>query len=179
MGNSLKSLWNRLFSRKQAKILIMGLSGVGKTTLLYRISQGQVIKTTPTVGFNVETFTHQNVRFQAFDLAGSEKMRGVLNTYYQGTSAIIYVVDSSDPLNFHHTHEDIKARLNDPALRALPVLFFANKQDKSNCVRVSDLSALLGLNDIANTWHMEGVSALTGNGLMEGLNWLVARIQGK
>lgn len=179
MGNSLKSLWNRLFSRKEAKMLIMGLSGVGKTTLLYRISQGGVIKTTPTVGFNVETFTHQNVRFHAFDLAGSEKMRSVFSQLYEGTSAIIYVVDSSDPLSFHQTHEDLKHRLNEPAFRSLPVLFFANKQDKPNCVKVSDLSALLGLNDIENIWHMEGVSAMTGNGLMEGLNWLAARIQAK
>ena len=36
-----------------AKIVLLGLDNAGKTTVLYKIKQGQVINTIPTDGFNV------------------------------------------------------------------------------------------------------------------------------
>lgn len=38
MGGILSSLWNRLFnSKKNFKILILGLANAGKTTILYQL----------------------------------------------------------------------------------------------------------------------------------------------
>jgi ADP-ribosylation factor protein 1 len=38
-----------------ARILLLGLDSVGKTTILYRMHLNQAIHTMPTIGFNVET----------------------------------------------------------------------------------------------------------------------------
>ena len=38
-----------------ARILLLGLDSVGKTTILYRMHLNQGIHTIPTIGFNVET----------------------------------------------------------------------------------------------------------------------------
>ena len=46
------------------RILILGLDGAGKTTILYRLQVGEVITTIPTIGFNVETVTYKNLKFQ-------------------------------------------------------------------------------------------------------------------
>ena len=36
----------------------------GKTTILYRMQIGEVVSTIPTIGFNVETVTYKNIKFQ-------------------------------------------------------------------------------------------------------------------
>jgi GTPase SAR1 family protein len=53
------SVFRKMFSsgkmaKQQSKILILGLDGAGKTTILYSLKLGQVNNTIPTIGFNVE-----------------------------------------------------------------------------------------------------------------------------
>lgn len=46
----------KLFPHKEVRILMVGLDNAGKTTILYRIKMGKVVRTIPTVGrysFNV------------------------------------------------------------------------------------------------------------------------------
>ncbi|KAB0398877.1 hypothetical protein E2I00_007744 [Balaenoptera physalus] len=50
------------------RILILGLDGAGKTTILYRLQVGEVVTTIPTIGFNVETVTYKNLKFQEEEL---------------------------------------------------------------------------------------------------------------
>ena len=38
-----------------ARILLLGLDSVGKTTILYKMHLSQTLPTLPTIGFNVET----------------------------------------------------------------------------------------------------------------------------
>lgn len=40
--------------RKNLKVLVLGLDAAGKTTLLYRLKDGRVSSTIPTIGYNVE-----------------------------------------------------------------------------------------------------------------------------
>ncbi len=61
-------------NRNNFKIIILGMQNAGKTTILYRLSLGQMVKTTPTIGSNVEELTYNNVKFQAWDL-GAFKMQ--------------------------------------------------------------------------------------------------------
>ena len=46
----------KLFPHKEVRILMVGLDNAGKTTILYRIKMGKVVRTIPTIGrysFNV------------------------------------------------------------------------------------------------------------------------------
>ena len=52
------------------RILILGLDGAGKTTILYWLQAGEVIATIPTIGFNIEMVTYKNLKFQVWDLGG-------------------------------------------------------------------------------------------------------------
>ena len=52
------------FGDREARILVLGLDNAGKTTILYRLQVGTVVNTIPAIGFNVETVTHKNVKFQ-------------------------------------------------------------------------------------------------------------------
>ena len=65
------------------RILILGLDGAGKTTILYRLQVGEVVTTIPTIGFNVEQVTFKNLKFQVWDLGGQTSIRYTLyNTFF-------------------------------------------------------------------------------------------------
>ena len=51
---------------KEMRILMLGLDAAGKTTILYKLKLGQSVNTIPTVGFNVETVTYKNVKFNVW-----------------------------------------------------------------------------------------------------------------
>jgi GTPase SAR1 family protein len=45
--------WGR--SKKERRILLVGLDGGGKSTILYKLKLAEIVNTVPTIGFNVET----------------------------------------------------------------------------------------------------------------------------
>ena len=66
MGNVFATLFKGLFGKKEMRILMVGLDAAGKTTILYKLKLGQSVNTIPTVGFNVETVTYKNVKFNVW-----------------------------------------------------------------------------------------------------------------
>ena len=48
-------------TNKEYKIVMIGLNNAGKTTILYKMNIGEVIKTAPTTSFNTEVVSHNNV----------------------------------------------------------------------------------------------------------------------
>lgn len=90
------SYFRGLLGSREMRILILGLDGAGKTTILYRLQVGEVVTTIPTIGFNVEQVTYKNLKFQVWDLGGQTSIRPYWRCYYSNTDAIIYVVDSAD-----------------------------------------------------------------------------------
>ncbi|KAH8869767.1 ADP-ribosylation factor-like protein 1 [Schistosoma japonicum] len=154
------SLLYRLFGTKERRILILGLDGAGKTTILYRLQVGEVVTTIPTIGFNVETVVHKNLKFQVWDLGGQTSIRPYWRCYYSNTDAIIYVVDSMD-------------RDREDELRDAVLVILANKQDISGCMTISEVAQSLGLASIKNRrYQLFKTSALKGEGLEEAMDWL-------
>ena len=130
-----------LFSRSKNnfKILILGIQNAGKTTILYRLSIGQLVKTTPTIGSNVEEISYNNIKFQAWDLGGQESMRSVWDLYYLNTDGIIYVIDSNDLETIEESKSQFKLVLQNESLKGAVILIFANKQDILTARKVNEL----------------------------------------
>eukprot|EP00301_Raphidiophrys_heterophryoidea_P004460 c11937_g1_i1.p1 GENE.c11937_g1_i1~~c11937_g1_i1.p1 ORF type:complete len:238 (+),score=65.79 c11937_g1_i1:58-771(+) len=70
-----------------SRILMVGLDGAGKTTILYKLKLGEVVSTIPTIGFNVETVQHKSVSFTVWDIGGQDKIRPLWRYYFQNTQA--------------------------------------------------------------------------------------------
>lgn len=47
---SFVSLFQKLFSKKEMRILMVGLDAAGKTTILYKLKLGEIVTTIPTIG---------------------------------------------------------------------------------------------------------------------------------
>lgn len=80
------------------KLLIIGDSGVGKSSLLLRFADntfnGSYI-TTIGVDFKIQTveIDGERVKLQIWDTAGQERFRTITSTYYRGTHGVIVVYD--------------------------------------------------------------------------------------
>ncbi|ELR25682.1 ADPribosylation factor, putative [Acanthamoeba castellanii str. Neff] len=173
MGNILQKLFSG-FSQ-EAKILLVGLDAAGKTTLLYKLKLGEQVTTIPTIGFNVETVTYKNVTFTMWDVGGQDRIRKLWRYYFQGSNAIIFVVDSADRERMDEAKDELAAMLKADELKDAALLVFANKQDFSQAMSTSEVMSKLGLLDAANHGrrvHCQASSATTGMGIYEGMEWL-------
>eukprot|EP00126_Sphaerothecum_destruens_P010178 Sdes_comp20684_c0_seq5m16198 len=129
MGNILK----KFFGNKEMRILMLGLDSAGKTTILYKLKLGQSVTTIPTVGFNVETVTYKNVKFNVWDVGGQDKIRPLWRHYYSGTQGLIFVVDSADLERIDEARLELHRIMNDREMKDAIILVFANKQDLHGC----------------------------------------------
>ena len=129
MGLMFAKVWDRMFSKEEKRILMVGLDAAGKTTILYKLKLGEVVTTIPTIGFNVESVEYKNISFTVWDVGGQDKIRPLWRHYYQNTQGIIFVVDSNDKERIEDAREELKRMLDEPELQDAILLVFANKQD--------------------------------------------------
>ncbi|KAF9221939.1 ARF/SAR superfamily [Gyrodon lividus] len=178
--DSLASL-TRWSKDQDVRILMLGLDSAGKTTILYRLQIGEVVSTIPTIGFNVETVQYKNIKFQVWDLGGQSSIRPYWRCYFPNTSAIIYVIDSSDHARLTTSRGELLTMLSEDELNGAPLLVFCNKQDVEGALKPEEISDKLGLagGETSRQWSVRGSCATKGEGLEEGLDWLVNAIQKK
>ena len=100
MGGFFGKIFSRLWSKKELKIIIIGLDCSGKTTILNKLHLNEIKQTVPTIGFNMEVVQYKNLQFQVWDLGGQNSIRQYWEMYYPNTNAILYVVDSHDRQRF-------------------------------------------------------------------------------
>eukprot|EP01118_Nematostelium_gracile_P015206 TRINITY_DN603_c0_g2_i2.p1 TRINITY_DN603_c0_g2~~TRINITY_DN603_c0_g2_i2.p1 ORF type:complete len:181 (-),score=53.98 TRINITY_DN603_c0_g2_i2:86-628(-) len=180
MGGSFGKLFSRLFSKKDMRILMVGLDAAGKTTILYKLKLGEIVTTIPTIGFNVETVEYKNINFTVWDVGGQDKIRPLWRHYFQNTQGLIFVVDSNDRERASEAAEELNKMLNEDELRDAAVLVFANKQDLPNAMSVAEVTDKLGLHSLRNRkWYIQSTCATSGDGLYEGLDWLSNVLSGK
>ena len=172
MGILFSRIW-QAFGEKEARILVLGLDNAGKTTILYRLQVGAVVSTIPTIGFNVETVTYKNIKFQVWDLGGQTSIRPYWRCYYPNTQAVVYVVDSSDAERVGTSRAEFHQILAEEELADAVVLVYANKQDVPGALTEAQITEGLGLADIKDRqWAIFKTSAIKGDGLWEGIEWL-------
>ncbi|EOR04577.1 ADP-ribosylation factor-like protein 5B [Wallemia ichthyophaga EXF-994] len=177
MGLAFSSIFS-LFSKKEYKLVVIGLDNAGKTTILYRVTQGEVIATAPTVGSNLEQLEYKNLKFALWDIGGQQQLRSTWSAYYNQAKAIILVVDSCEIDRLAVVKEELHRACQDEQLDDALLLVWANKQDrKEHAASPAQISAELQLTALKDRqWSIFPCSALTGDGLSEGLDWLTDRI---
>lgn len=96
------------------KLLLIGNSAVGKSSLLLRFSDNIFNESfLPTIGvdFKIRTFdlTGKTVKLQIWDTAGQERFKTITSSYYKGAHGIILTYDITDKQSF----KDIENWLNE------------------------------------------------------------------
>nr|XP_012606521.1 ADP-ribosylation factor 2-like isoform X2 [Microcebus murinus]XP_012606522.1 ADP-ribosylation factor 2-like isoform X2 [Microcebus murinus] len=177
MGNVFEKLLKSLFGKKEMRILMLGLDGVGKTTILYTLKLGKIVAAVPTTGFNVETIEYNNISLTVWDFASHVTIRPMWRHYFKNTNGLIFVVDSNDRERIGEAQELLFRLLTEDELREAVLLVFANKQDLPNAMNTAEITDKLGLNSFHyRNWHIQAICATNEDGLYEGLDWFTNQL---
>ena len=177
MGFLFSKLWTMLFGKKDICIFMVGLDAAGKTSILYHL-KGEAIKKIPGACFNIETLDYKGLNFTAWDVgdAFSNENRRLLK--YSYPDGLVFVVDSNDRDRIEgdfSAREELQKILAEEELKDCAVLVMANKQDLNGAMTPDEVAEKLGMGQLkGRTWFVQGTSAITGQGIEEGLDWLTS-----
>ena len=148
------------------KILVIGESSVGKTSLVHKIVYNQFdpnCRATISCDFKIKTLRKKGeiINLQMWDLAGQDRLGGLSKLYSRNSHGAIMVADICSPESMEKIHEWKKAvdeQVCDSKNRGIPMVLCLNKcdlgdisQDKVDSLRegyvqVFKTSALDGTN---------------------------------
>eukprot|EP01114_Cavostelium_apophysatum_P000663 TRINITY_DN10606_c0_g1_i1.p1 TRINITY_DN10606_c0_g1~~TRINITY_DN10606_c0_g1_i1.p1 ORF type:complete len:183 (+),score=66.64 TRINITY_DN10606_c0_g1_i1:52-600(+) len=168
MGNAITS-----------KVVIIGLSGAGKTNLLTFLEEGpNNANPPPSISFNDREVKFKNIKFTIYDVAG--KVKDLWKHYYGGSNAFIWVVDSTAQDKFQESAEALQTAIKDPEVaRDCPVLICANKCDLPNAASADEVKDALKLGETlkGRSFTVIATDAKKGTGINEGFKWLSDEIK--
>lgn len=149
------------------KIILIGDSGVGKTSLMNRYTDNiyeQGNASTIGVDFKIKTITidGSRIKLQIWDTAGQERFRAIVSHYYRGANGIFIVFDMLNRESFSHLKDWIEELDKKDALKTAEIRILGNKiDDASNiCVSKEEISQFLASYNIPSSSFCE-VSAKT------------------
>ncbi|KAF8826320.1 hypothetical protein HHX47_DHR5000223 [Lentinula edodes] len=185
---------NRM-KEKEMRILFLGLDNAGKTTILKKLNGEDIMNTSPTLGFNIKTFVHGKYTLNIWDVGGQRTLRPYWRNYFEQTDALVWVVDSGDRMRMSDCRDELNSLLLEDVgppygphlfsshdvlslslqrLAGASLLVFANKWDLQGSMNDSQIRDALDLSSIkSHHWKILSCSAVTGENLVDGLNWVV------
>lgn len=127
------------------KVLLIGDSGVGKSSLLLSFTTGSFdenISATIGIDFKVKkvdvvdahTGDKARVNLQLWDTAGQERFRTLTSSYYRGAQAVVLVYDVNEPQTFNGLRKWLDeansyCRRDDTESNGVVFLLIGNKTD--------------------------------------------------
>jgi ADP-ribosylation factor-like protein 2 len=112
-----------------------------------------------------------------WDVGGQKTIRAYWRNYFERTDGVIWVVDSADQVRLDICKEELSVLLDQEKLAGASLLIFANKQDVRGAYNADEIANALGLRGdksfLNRHWSIRGCSAVTGEGLVEGMDWMV------
>ena len=121
--------------------------------------------------------TQDGFKLNVWDIGGQREIRPYWKNYYENTDGIVYVVDSADDMRVAEAKEELSSLMAEEALLKVPTLVYANKQDLETSLDVEEITDQLTLNEIQErAWTIQACSALTKEGLSDGMEWLIKEI---
>jgi small GTP-binding protein len=159
----------RAFTPASYKIVVVGASAVGKSSIVQRLVQGTFIEDgTTTCGADFYTYScpvnNDNVKLQIWDTAGQERFRSISKSYFRNAVGAVLVYDITNMTSF----DSLADWLNDLQTLSAPnayILLVGNKADLEKQRQVGgDLTK-----DFAERHHLEAIetSALSGKNIKE------------
>lgn len=120
------------------------------------------------------------LKAQVWDLGGQESIRPYWRSYYQEQEAVIFVVDSCDVDRMQIAKRELMSIIEEEELKSAVVCVFANKQDMPEAMETAEIAKNLGLSSIVDKkWTIIATSALRGDGLREGFEWISDAVNAK
>lgn len=160
------------------KLLIIGNSSVGKTSVLFRYADEQfssAFVSTVGIDFKVKTIdrNNQRIKLQIWDTAGQERYRTITTAYYRGALGFLLMYDITNEDSFQAV-ADWSTQIKTWGWESAQIILVGNKSDMERDRVVSkergmELAEALG-------YDFFEVSAKSGNMVSEVFDRLVDNI---
>lgn len=170
------SIYNKL--DRVYKILFLGDTSVGKTSLLLRYTDNDFNgEGVPTLGVDVKykyiSLENKKIRVDLWDTAGEERFRGIAKNYFRGANGFVFVCDVTNKQSFSTLKtwiNDAKSYVTDES----EMIIVGNKIDivEDRVVSQKTLEEFGQKNNI-ETFE---ASAKTGEGVENFLNNLIGKL---
>lgn len=162
---------------KEGTILLLGLDNAGKTTLLHRLRTGNILQFPPTERPHLESFECEGVKFVGWDLGGHEAVRHLWDDYIPDSSAVVFLIDASDPSRFSEVRDEVDALINEGSMDEAPIALLLNKCDLDSAVTIEQAAAAIGFEELVmihgeEMMSMFSTSVIRGEGYQEAFQWL-------
>lgn len=171
------------FKKELKRIVLFGDFGAGKTSIVNRLKHAEFFKgILHTQGINWEKIEYKKAKYSFCDINGQEWCRKqIWPHWYAKNDGVIFVIDSADKDMIEYNAEILKDLLLEKELKNAPFLVMANKQDLNEAISVSEITKIIEkiTKSTGKQWHIQGTSAVTGEGIQEGFDWLATSIQSK
>eukprot|EP00033_Pygsuia_biforma_P001896 GCRY01002117.1.p1 GENE.GCRY01002117.1~~GCRY01002117.1.p1 ORF type:complete len:185 (+),score=35.55 GCRY01002117.1:244-798(+) len=162
---------------REIRLLMVGLDNAGKTTIVKKFNGEDTSSIEPTLGFNIKTLEFEGYKLNIWDVGGQKSIRSYWRNYFEQTDGIVWVIDSADKRRLEDCRKELESLLKEERLAGASLLLFANKRDLPGALAADDLIEVLSLGSLGKRhWHIENCSAMTGEGLAPGVQWVVADI---
>lgn len=141
----ISGFYHWLTTRDVVKILIIGPTRSGKTTLLEQIRRLLIPNRrplsfesiAPTIGMNHAKIVMRNVQVTLWDVGGS--MQSIWHEYLSEADAVVFVIDAADTEIFPKVADILKDVRKTVDQRSLPLLVIANKTDLPSACKKIDI----------------------------------------
>ena len=186
MFSLIVGFWKLFFRRSEFQVLIVGVDGAGKTSVLEQIKAiyngleplppGKI---PPTVGLNIGRVRADRANLIFWDLGGARSLRSLWEKYYNEAHGLLYVVDAADRARLDESRDVLQQLMNNADLQGIPLLVLANKQDAEGAATAHEVQERFGLQHAqgeggsSQPQNVLGVTAINGEGIEEGVRWLV------
>ena len=162
----------------QYKLLFLGDTSVGKTSLLIRYSDDIFDpESLPTLGVDVRykyvTLENQKIRLDIWDTAGQERFKNITKNYLNGANGIFFVCDITNGMSL----DILKSWINDAKQNVSPdteMVIVGNKIDL-NDIREIKLESIKKLGEKYQIEVFE-TSAKTGEGVEEIFIYMINKL---
>ncbi|KAF6102137.1 ADP ribosylation factor like GTPase 2 [Phyllostomus discolor] len=138
---------------RELRLLMLGLDNAGKTTILKKFNGEDIDTISPTLGFNIKTLEHRGFKLNIWDVGGQKSLRSYWRNYFESTDGLIWVVDSADRQRMQDCQRELQSLLVEEAL---------------------ELDSIR-----SHHWCIQGCSAVTGDNLLPGIDWLLDDISSR
>lgn len=123
------------------KLLLIGDSGVGKTSILFKFSEdtfSPAFISTIGIDFKIRTIEvdGKKIKLQVWDTAGQERFRTITTAYYRGAMGIMLVYDVSNLKSFENISNWIR-NIEMHATQDVELMILGNKCDIADKRQVS------------------------------------------
>lgn len=195
MFSLVQGFYEELTYLPERKVALLGVESAGKSSILEWLKvyltkdarpnavvpkPSSLDKMNPTVGLNVAKLRTAGEKLLVWDLGGAKALRSIWERYVEEAEAIIWVVDSADEGRLEDSRDALKKLVAREHLMHSPLLVFANKQDREDAFDPVKISLDLDLLSDAEKRPqcVQPCSADSGEGIREGIQWLMANLQG-